>query len=398
MNYRKLASIYYENKNKHQVLYESRFNSESTYRFDVNIGEMMGFMVITPNILDKIDEIRRLDKKLSDLIAKIPDIALQQYTRRCLIDEIRMTNDIEGVVSTRKEIKEILNDISGKRKNQRLYGLVKKYELLLEERIELQSCEDISALYDVLVLREVIDEEKLHAPDGKIFRKEKVYVKSPSGKTIHMGLYPEDIIIKEMEASLKIISDDKYNKLISIAIFHYMFGYIHPYYDGNGRTSRFISSYLLASELQPLVSYRISHTIKANINMYYKSFKITNDPYNNGELTHFVLDFFTILISSLNELNLTIEEKGKQLVHFSRLIKIQEENDNRALAVLNMLLQNTLFGENGLDVAQICKETKIGNSKVRNVIKKYESLEFLRVEKQGKKKTYDIDLQKLNSI
>lgn len=398
MSYRKLTSIFYENKDKHQELYKSRFDSESTYRFDINIGKNIGFLVITPNILEKIEEIRKLDKKLSNLITNIPYIALQQYTRRCLIDEIRMTNDIEGVVSTRKEINEILNDISGKRKGQRLYGLVKKYELLLEENIQLESCKDISILYDALVLKEVIDEEKLHAPDGKIFRKEKVYVKSPSGKTIHTGLYPEDRIIDEMNSSLKILSDDKYNKLISIAIFHYMFGYIHPYYDGNGRISRFISSYLLARELQPLVSYRISHTIKENINMYYKSFKITNDPNNNGELTHFVADFLTILINSLEGLFSTIEEKQRQLIHFDSQINRLKESDNRALSILSMLLQNTLFGENGLEIVKICEETKIGNSKVRSIIKKYENSALLRVEKQGKKKTYDIDLNRLNSI
>ena len=53
--------------------------------------------------------------------------------------------------------------------------------------------------------------------------------------------------------------------LIRISIFHYLIGYIHPFYNGNGRLSRFVSSYLLSRDLEPLLSYRLSYTIKENI-------------------------------------------------------------------------------------------------------------------------------------
>ena len=43
-----------------------------------------------------------------ELIYHVPEIALRQYTKKCLIDEIRMTNQIEGVNSTKKEINDIL--------------------------------------------------------------------------------------------------------------------------------------------------------------------------------------------------------------------------------------------------------------------------------------------------
>ena len=126
MNYRKLSSIYFEDKMKFEQLYEQRFNSESSYRLDLKIGESMGFVLINPSILEKLDDIRKLDKVLSEKVNQLPTIALAQYTRKCLVDEIRLTNDIEGVVSTRKEINEILNDITGKKQGKRLYGLVKK--------------------------------------------------------------------------------------------------------------------------------------------------------------------------------------------------------------------------------------------------------------------------------
>ncbi|EKC77592.1 hypothetical protein OBE_00281, partial [human gut metagenome] len=44
----------------------------------------------------------------------LPERALIQYRTRCLTDEIVLTNNIEGVHSTRKEINEILSDLSTK--------------------------------------------------------------------------------------------------------------------------------------------------------------------------------------------------------------------------------------------------------------------------------------------
>ena len=96
---------------------------------------------------------------------------------------------------------------------------------------------------------------------------------------------PESRIIETVEQSLSVLNDNDIDIFIRIAVFHYLFGYIHPFYDGNGRTSRFISSYLLSRELTPLIGFRLSYTIKENISKYYKAFEVCNDPHNKGELT-----------------------------------------------------------------------------------------------------------------
>ena len=80
-----------------------------------------------------------------------------------------------------------------------------------------------------------------------------------------------------MSKALDFLNHSEISTPVRVAVFHYMLGYIHPFYDGNGRMARFISSYTLSQEMDPLIGVRLSYTIKENIAAYYKLFKETND-------------------------------------------------------------------------------------------------------------------------
>ena len=392
MNYSLLSKLYYKNKDTYMCAYENRYNNESTIKFDLQISKNPAFLTCSFELLNLISSIYRLDKRLENLANRLPGIALEQFTVKCLIDEISLTNEIEGVQSTRKEINDILVEKNITKSNQRLFGLVKKYQLLSAQDLQINSCEDIRKIYDELVLKEITADNPDNIPDGLFFRQNSVNVQNQHFKSIHRGIVPEQAIIEYMNKALKILHDDSIEILIRISLFHYLFGYIHPFYDGNGRTSRFISSYLLSQELHPLVSYSLSYTIKKNIHLYYNAFKYSNDPKNNGDLTPFILIFLEILQEAVSDLCEILTNKIEDFENLSR--QLETLVPPRIMDILYILLQNTLFGEKGLSVYDIHDITHMSLPKIRTVLK--ESSEYLVVTKDGKVNNYQIDLEKVN--
>ena len=72
-----------------------------------------------------ISNIYKINGELIYLTNFLPNVAKTHYKNKCLIDEIVLTNDIEGVLSTRRELGEILSDLEKKDKRNAFMGLSK---------------------------------------------------------------------------------------------------------------------------------------------------------------------------------------------------------------------------------------------------------------------------------
>lgn len=170
---------------------------------------------------------------------------------------------------------------------------------------------------------------------------------------------PEEKIISCIESALTHLNDQNVNCLLRTAAFHYLFGYIHPFYDGNGRLNRFISSYMISDELYPLLSYRLSYTIKKNLADYYKAFKECNHPLNKGDITFFVDFFINILLESVESLNEVLNDKLDIYKNYSAKIDSVPELSNKHLNNLSYyLMQSELFSEDGISREDLLKLTE----------------------------------------
>lgn len=399
MSRKTLKALFHMGVKDYKEEYEYRYNDENTIHLPVNIGDNTAFICQTPEIYKRIISIERLDKNISELYFSFPDIAIDQFTTRCLIDEILLTNDIEGVHSTRKEIGEILQDLSTHNKRNRFVGLIAKY-VMLERRqpMSFKTCQDIRKVYDDIFYEEIKANDPENLPDGEIFRRSGVEVQSDAQRVIHKGLMPESRIIVTFEQSLSVLNDNDIDIFIRIAVFHYLFGYIHPFYDGNGRTSRFISSYLLSRELTPLIGFRLSYTIKENISKYYKAFEVCNDPHNKGELTPFVDMFLSIVEISMQQLLETLEEKKQKWDYYWKRIKLLPSADKANMFKLyDVLIQASLFSNIGIGRDELIKHMGLSENTVRNRLKLIPDIMLIENRQKGKK-YYLLNLEEADKL
>lgn len=394
--YDKLEKVYYKNRNQYEEIYKLRYNSEAALHFDFDISGHPAFLLINNDILNLISDIYDFNNKLNEICVRLPQLAMHRYTKTCIIDEIKITNDIESVYSTKKEISDLMENIA-KEDLKGLGGIVNKYNLLLnDENIPLNSCEDIRNLYNELVLDEVVNSSKNNAPDGKYFRAEEVNIISKSGKLIHEGITPESNIIEFINKGIAILNDEDINLFIRAAVFHYMFGYVHPFYDGNGRMSRFISSYLIGKKLNVLAGYRLSYSIKNDIDKYLKAFKDTNDKKNKGDLTLFVISFLKFICNSLNGL---LKSLSSRLNKYDFYYEVTENYfnkgkiDKNGFSVIGILVQNEMFGDEPLDTIDIANLMDVSKATATKHLNKLETeYPFIKKEVISRKYCYSIDL------
>lgn len=397
MEYELLSKIFYKKPTEYESIYDARFNSEASIKLPIKIHENVGFIFNTNEITKLLVKIYKTINKINLLRTHLPNIAINSYIIKSLKDEIALTNEIEGVRSTRKEIEDAIDSIKND-KNARFKGLVDKYfKLISNEIIPLNNCEDIRTIYDALVLPEI---EKENLPDGILFRKEPVQVVSATQKEKHRGIMPESKIIESLDLCLDFLKNDDIDSLIKISAFHYLFGYIHPFYDGNGRTSRFISSYLIKNELDVLLALKLSYTVKNNINKYYKAFDICNDRKNKGDITFFVVTFLELLSQASDDLYTKIADLNDQLNYYNNIINtlVNEKalNDKQAKCIF-ILCQNRLFDDTYMNMNTLTELLEKSDTTTRKILKSLESKNLLVKSRNKNQYLYSANLDSLSS-
>lgn len=103
---------------------------------------------------------------------------------------------------------------------------------------------------------------------------------------------PEEI--KSLMANLEKFINDKeictFDPLVKMAIIHYQFESIHPFYDGNGRTGRIINIlYLILEKLQNLPVLYLSNYIIKNKSDYYRLLQEVREQNNWEEWILFMI-------------------------------------------------------------------------------------------------------------
>lgn len=397
-NYRGMYKTYFDlqSKSKAAEMAFSLRDSVSAIAPNLTINGYPSFILYCDELLRELADIRNMNLKIDRLAQHLPTVARRQFLRQAIIEEIHQTNEMENIHSTRKEINDEIRGIENGQKGKRFDGMIRKYQLLLNrERIPLVSCQDVRNLYNSFILDEVIREDPNDAPDGIYFRKEPVSIVK-SSQTIHEGIYPEAALNEAMEHALLFLNDPEYDSLIRIAAFHYMFGYAHPFYNGNGRMTRFISSSMLVdNNIHHLVALRLSYVIKSHRSQYYEMFKTTNDKRNFGDMTCFVISFLRFIREASEQVLSFLRDKDALLNHYSDMIDTLKL-EPKASELLFILVQVSICESDSLSITElsdICESSPYIVKKCLNEIKSYSICSS-----KGRALMFRADLEALDAI
>lgn len=397
MKFISLTKYFYQHtQEEYETEYIRRLEAPFTVHFNIPIHQYNGksaypaFLCYTGEILRLVEKFYKTYEQFLYTVNTVPPVVLYQFTRLSIVEEVKSTNDIEGVHSTKKEIREIIEKKGTH--YHRLQSVVHQYlELLGEEEIKFDTCQDIRNFYDDFTHQEITRENPQNRLDGSLFRKEPVQIQAATGKTIHQGLYPESRIIEALDQALRILHSEEYPLLIRLALFHYFFVYIHPFYDGNGRTDRFITSYFLSRKFHRLLAVRLSIYIKRNQSRYYHMLEEADSEKNRGDMTPFVMGFLEILIGSTEDTIGVLSRKNEQMRKYESRIDAFQLKDKLLKEIYITLLQAALFYGEGISMADLMKVTGKNRGTIQKRIDEIPG-NHLIVTKAGKTNYYKLNL------
>ena len=397
MKFIPLTKYFYQpTQEEYEIEYIRRLGAPFTVHFNIPIHQYNrksaypAFLCYTGEILRLVEKFYKTYEQFLYTVNTVPPVVLYQFTRLSIVEEVKSTNDIEGVHRTKKEIREIIEKKGTH--YHRLQSVVHQYlELLGEEEIKFDTCQDIRNFYDDFTHQEITRENPQNRLDGSLFRKEPVQIQAATGKTIHQGLYPESRIIEALDQALRILHSEEYPLLIRLALFHYFFVYIHPFYDGNGRTDRFITSYFLSRKFHRLLAVRLSIYIKRNQSRYYHMLEEADSEKNRGDMTPFVMGFLEILIGSTEDTIGVLSRKNEQMRKYESRIDAFQLKDKLLKEIYITLLQAALFYGEGISMADLMKVTGKNRGTIQKRIDEIPG-NHLIVTKAGKTNYYKLNL------
>ncbi len=205
-------------------------------------------------------------------LAELKGIASTIPNQNILINTLGLqeaidSSAIENIITTHDDLyKSELNHSSFKSLNAKE---VQNYISALKKGFKLTSESGLLTNKTILQIQEVLEDNKAG------FRKlpGTALKNAATGDTIYTPPQDYDEILRLMTNLEKYINDSEsrtIDPLIKMAIIHFQFESIHPFYDGNGRTGRIINIlYLINEKLQNLpILYLSSYIIKHKTDYY----------------------------------------------------------------------------------------------------------------------------------
>lgn len=208
-----------------------------------------------------------------------------EYLKNSILEEAIASSQVEGAATTTKVAFEMLKSGREPRNEseQMIFNNLRSINLIAEETSKPLDVELIINIHKTMTANTSADY------CAGSFRSDQIFVQDiVDGEIAHTPPHHESVqeyiddLCEFANSDLEFI-----HPIIKASIIHFMFGYIHPFMDGNGRTARALFYwYLLKKEYSLVKNISISKAILNSRIQYDKAFLKTENDEN--DLTYFI--------------------------------------------------------------------------------------------------------------
>lgn len=249
---------------------------------------------LNTQLLNNIVKIKNIIQELND--QKFSDLVLAEFEKDSYAVSAFASTSIEGnplpLTDVRRLLKQSPQQVRDTEKEVLNYNKALHF---LNEQItkNKQVDNDLICKIQSIVIDDLLDKNNI----GK-FRSKPVVVNDPKKRQI--AYIPPDAkdvknLMKELTDYLK-KEEENIDPLILAGIFHKQFVIVHPFMDGNGRTTRLVTKYLLARMgLNTFKLFSFENYYNKNVTKYFASVGVFGDYYDIKDKVDFTdwLIYFT---------------------------------------------------------------------------------------------------------
>ncbi len=333
-------------------------------------------------INQKVQKIETLGRRLHSQIESSHSFK-REFLINSTIEEAIVSAIYEGANSTRAEAK-ILIESKQEAKNKDEQMLLNNYKAMqwIQEHSELPISNEL-----ILKIHEIVTKDTMEGKNISFsgrFRNDVVYV-GPHEGISHVKI---EETLKEV---VRLVTNHPraLHGLIRGILLHYFIAYIHPFFDGNGRTARTLFYLQTAkSELKFIELLSISADLKTRGKKYEKSFEAVKE--HDLDMTFFIDFCLDSLLKALQK----VEEKVNYLVDIGFL----KEEKRLSLNQVALLQKMALNKYREIDIEGYAQSIGKSREVARNELKFLAHEKLLREETKGKKFVYRIESSYLKSL
>ncbi|MGL4980956.1 MAG: Fic family protein, partial [Fusobacteriaceae bacterium] len=272
-----------------------------------------------------------------------------------LIEEALNSSAIEGAFSTKKQTEDL---VKSKRtpENKSEKMILNNYNALhfINETITSPITEELLLELYKIIVKETLEEEDI----TERYRTGDVFIKNERDEIIYKA--PNCEQVPEMMKELLEYANTKTDEdiFIKASIIHFYFVYIHPFFDGNGRTARALTyMFLIKSGYEFFRFFSISMVINEKRSKYYKAIKNSED--FGSDMTYFIDFNIEMMLEAIQE---TISRYGNEYLKIEILNYIEKYRISLPKSLEEELKKYLNRKDKQLTLKKYVKNTKLAES------------------------------------